>query len=60
MRTGIIEINATAHDALGDVLVMEQLYHRLLKKIISEENIKEDDAIQKMIEIKTVHLKSNL
>lgn len=46
-----IEIDATAHDALGDVLVMEQLYHRLLKKIMNEENISEVNAIQKMIEI---------
>ncbi len=46
-----IEIEATAHDALGDVLVMEQLYHRLLKKIMAEENISEAEAIEKMIEI---------
>ncbi|OGI65612.1 hypothetical protein A2647_01790 [Candidatus Nomurabacteria bacterium RIFCSPHIGHO2_01_FULL_40_24b] len=59
-----IEIDATAHDALGDVLVLEQLYERLRKKI--EEEIKkdplalkgtppsqaeEDTVIEKMIEI---------
>ncbi|MEO5635013.1 MAG: 3'-5' exonuclease [Candidatus Paceibacterota bacterium] len=46
-----IEIDAKAHDALGDVLVMEQLFYRLLKKIISEENINEEEAIKRMIEI---------
>ncbi len=46
-----IEIEATAHDALGDVLVMEQLYYRLLKKIMSEDKIEEAEAIQKMVEI---------
>ncbi len=46
-----IEIDAKAHDAMGDVLVMEQLYHRLLKKIMTEDNVSEEEAIQKMIEI---------
>ena len=46
-----IEIEATAHDALGDVLVMEQLYYRLLKKIIEEDKVDEEDAVRKMIEI---------
>ncbi|MDO8686836.1 MAG: exonuclease domain-containing protein, partial [Candidatus Berkelbacteria bacterium] len=46
-----IEIDATAHDALGDVLVLEQLYERLKKKIVNENNIGENEAIEKMIEI---------
>lgn len=46
-----IEIDATAHDALGDVLVLEQLFERLKKKIIEEEKLNEDEAIEKMIEI---------
>jgi DNA polymerase III epsilon subunit-like protein len=46
-----IEIEATAHDALGDVLVMEQLFQRLLKKIVEEEKVTESEAIEKMIEI---------
>ena len=46
-----IEIEATAHDALGDVLVLEKLFDRLLKKIISDENIGEDEAIERMKEI---------
>jgi exodeoxyribonuclease X len=46
-----IEIEATAHDALGDVLVMEQLYHRLIKKIMEEDGVDEEKAVEKMIEI---------
>ena len=46
-----IEIDATAHDALGDVLVLEKLYERLKKKLIEQEKISEEEAIQKMIEI---------
>ena len=46
-----IEIDATAHDALGDVLVLEKLYGRLKKKIIEQENINEIEAVKKMIEI---------
>lgn len=44
-----IEIEAQAHDALGDVLVLEQLYPRLYKKIADE--VGEENAIAKMIEI---------
>ena len=46
-----IEIDATAHDALGDVLVLEKLYERLKNKIIEQEKIDEEEAVQKMIEI---------
>ena len=46
-----IEIDATAHDALGDVLVLEQLYERLKNKMMEEGNISENEAIEKMIEI---------
>ncbi len=46
-----IEIEATAHDALGDVLVLEQLFKRLKKKIIDEEKLKENEAVEKMIQI---------
>ena len=46
-----IEIEASAHDALGDVLVLEKLYERLLAKIIKEDNVDESKAIEKMIEI---------
>lgn len=46
-----IEIDATAHDAMGDVLVLEQLYQRLKKKIMEQDSLGEDQAIEKMIEI---------
>lgn len=46
-----IEIDATAHDALGDVLVLEALFDRLKNKIINTDNINEEGAIKKMIEI---------
>jgi DNA polymerase III epsilon subunit-like protein len=46
-----IEIEATAHDALGDVLVLEKLFERLKKKVMEEDKLNEDEAIEKMIEI---------
>jgi DNA polymerase III epsilon subunit-like protein len=46
-----IEIEAIAHDALGDVLVLEKLFERLLKKVMETENISKESAIDKMIEI---------
>jgi len=46
-----IEIEAEAHDALGDVLVLEKLFERLLTKIMKEENLDQEGAIDKMIEI---------
>ncbi len=44
-----IEIEAQAHDALGDVMVLEQLFARLQKKIAEE--VGGEKAIEKMIEI---------
>ncbi len=46
-----IEVDAAAHDALGDVLVLEKLYESLKKKLMSEENLNEEEAVKKMIEI---------
>lgn len=46
-----IEVEATAHDALGDVLVLEKLFERLQKKIMESENLDEAQAIEKMIEV---------
>lgn len=45
-----IEVTANAHDAWGDILVLEQLFYRLLKKIVEEKNITQDEAIIWMIE----------
>lgn len=46
-----IDIEADAHDALGDVLVLEKLFERLLAKTMKEYSLDEDGAIEKMIEI---------
>lgn len=46
-----IEVDATAHDALGDVVVLEKLFERLLKKMIDESGKSEAEAIAEMIEI---------
>ena len=58
-----IEVEATAHDAMGDVLVLEKLFERLKRKLMEEESRasadgarhdfakSEDEAIEKMIDI---------
>jgi DNA polymerase III epsilon subunit-like protein len=46
-----IEVEATAHDAWGDILVLEKLFYRLLKKIMESKEISKEEAIQLMIEI---------
>jgi DNA polymerase III epsilon subunit-like protein len=46
-----IEIEAQAHDALGDVLVLEKLFERLQNKITEEEKCTKEEAINKMIEV---------
>ena len=52
-----IEIDAEAHDAMGDVLVLEKLFERLKTKMMSEiptqggRKLTEEEAIEKMVEI---------
>lgn len=46
-----IEIEATAHDALGDVLVLEKLFERLLNKIKETDNLNDEEALKHMIEV---------
>jgi DNA polymerase III epsilon subunit-like protein len=46
-----LEVEATAHDALGDVLVLEKLFERLEKKLKEEESLSDEEVIDKMIEI---------
>ena len=46
-----IEVEATAHDALGDVLVLEKLFERLENKLIETEGLTNEKAIEKMVEI---------
>ena len=44
-----IDVEANAHDAWGDILVLEQLFYRLLKKVVEEKQISQDEAIDWMI-----------
>src|SRR3989338_5950866 len=44
-----LDVEATAHDALGDVLVLEKLFERLKKKILEQDGVNEAEAIEKMI-----------
>ncbi len=46
-----IDVEATAHDAMGDVIVLEKLFERLQKKIMEEDNLDVEGAIEKMIKI---------
>jgi exodeoxyribonuclease X len=46
-----IDVEAEAHDAMGDVLVLEKLYERLKTKLIQNDKTDEEKAIEKMIEI---------
>lgn len=46
-----IEIEAQAHDALGDVLVLEKLFERLMNKIKEENNFDDNEAIKHMLDI---------
>lgn len=45
-----MEIEATAHDAMGDVMILEELFARLLKKMTDFEGT-EEKAIEKMIDV---------
>jgi DNA polymerase III epsilon subunit-like protein len=47
-----LDVQATAHDALGDVLVLEKLFDRLKKKLSEIEKLEsEENIINRMIEI---------
>ena len=49
-----LEVEATAHDAMGDVLVLEKLFIYLknkMQKKLAEESLEENAVIEKMIEI---------
>ncbi|MEK7564100.1 MAG: exonuclease domain-containing protein [Patescibacteria group bacterium] len=46
-----LDVEATAHDAMGDVLVLEKLFERLKTKMMTENGEDEDKVIEKMIEI---------
>ncbi len=46
-----LEIEASAHDALGDVLVLEKFFDYVLEEMMKETGGEGDQAIAKMIEI---------
>ncbi len=46
-----IEVEAQAHDAWGDILVLEQLFYRMLKKIMESQELSKDDAIAYMVKV---------
>lgn len=46
-----MNIDAQAHDALGDVLVLEKLFERLFDKIKKENNFSDEEVLKNMIEI---------
>jgi DNA polymerase III epsilon subunit-like protein len=46
-----IEVEADAHDAWGDILVLEQLFIKFVNSIMKREKLTFDKAISKMIDI---------
>ncbi len=46
-----IEIDATAHDAMGDVLVLEKVYRHIEKMVCEKRSVDTDEAIRIMMEI---------
>ncbi|MDD3662306.1 MAG: exonuclease domain-containing protein [Candidatus Pacebacteria bacterium] len=46
-----LEVEATAHDALGDVIVLEKLFERLKKKMMENEKLEEKEILEKMVEV---------
>lgn len=45
-----IEVEAIAHDARGDVMVLERLFYMMLQKLMDDKNISQDTALAQMIE----------
>ncbi len=43
--------SAYAHDAKGDVVILEKVFLHLLKEYIEKNNVTEDQAIKKFIEV---------
>lgn len=48
-----LDVEAVAHDAMGDVMVLEKLFERLKSKMRKEmgDSVSEDEVIEKMIDI---------
>lgn len=50
-RWGVEIDNAVAHDAAGDVMVLEEVFNYLLKEYCEKNNVSEDKAIEDFIKI---------
>lgn len=50
-RWGIKIDEAKAHDASGDVMVLEKVFEHMLQDYMSQNNVSEEEAIQKFIQI---------
>lgn len=50
-RWGVKIDEAKAHDASGDVMVLEKVFDYMLKEYASQNNITEEEAIEKFVEI---------
>ncbi len=48
-----LKVNASAHDAMGDVLVLEVVFAKLLEELVQADGILPEDAIRRAIEITT-------
>ncbi len=46
-----LDTDAIAHDAMGDVVVLEKLLNYIKNKMMEEEKIDEDEVVEKMVEI---------
>ncbi|MDR3519811.1 MAG: exonuclease domain-containing protein [Candidatus Pacebacteria bacterium] len=46
-----LDVDATAHDAMGDVIVLEKLFEYLKNRMMQEEKLNETEVIKQMIEI---------
>jgi exodeoxyribonuclease X len=46
-----LKIEATAHSAIGDVLVLEGVFNKLMEELMSMENLSIEDAVIRAVEI---------
>ena|SRR3989344_1593186 len=46
-----LDVDAQAHDAMGDVRVLERLFGHLKEKLMTEQGLSEEDTLKKMVEI---------
>lgn len=46
-----IEVNAVAHDAFGDIMVLQQVFIKLFDELARKEKLSSSDVIMRMVEI---------